>query len=107
MQNDHIEQLKTFLQEEPNDPFLQYSLALEYIKMEQDDAVLTIFENLLHDHEDYLPTYYHCGKLYEKLNKKEEAIACYEKGILLARKQNHSRTLREINEALNNLRDED
>ena len=68
--------------------------------MEYDDDALTIFENLLHDHEDYLPTYYHCGKLYEKLNKKEEAIACYEKGILLSKKQNHSRTLREINEAL-------
>jgi predicted RNA polymerase sigma factor len=68
--------------------------------MEQDSAALTIFENLLRDHDDYLPTYYHCGKLYEKLNKKEEAIACYEKGILLARKQNHSRTLRELNEAL-------
>ena len=105
--NDRINQLKTFLEEEPNDPFLQYSLALEYLKMEQDDTALTIFENLLKDHEDYLPTYYHCGKLYEKLNKKEEAIACYEKGILLARKQNHSRTLREINESLNNLREED
>jgi tetratricopeptide (TPR) repeat protein len=107
MNHDRIEQLKSFLQEEPNDPFLQYSLALEYLKMEQDEAALTIFENLLHDHEDYLPTYYHCGKLYEKLNKNEEAIACYEKGILLARKQNHIRTLRELNEALNNLRFED
>ena len=107
MNQDRIEQLKSFLQEEPNDPFLSYSLALEYLKMEQDEAALAIFENLLHDHEDYLPTYYHCGKLYERLNKKEEAIACYEKGILLARKLNHSRTLREINEALNNLRFED
>ena len=104
MNTDRINQLKSFLKEEPNDPFLQYSLALEYLKMEQDEAALHIFENLLKDHEDYLPTYYHCGKLYERLNKKEEAVACYEKGILLARKQNHSRTLREINEALNSLR---
>ena len=104
MNHDRINQLESFLKDEPNDPFLQYSLALEYLKIEQDAAALTIFENLLHNHEDYLPTYYHCGKLYEKLNRKEEAIACYEKGILLARKQNHSRTLREINEALNNLR---
>ena len=107
MNHDRIEQLKTFLKEEPNDPFLQYSLALEYLKIEQNEAALTIFEDLLLNHADYLATYYHCGKLQEKLNKKEKAIACYEKGILLARKQNHSRTLREINEALNSLRFEE
>ncbi|MEI6816170.1 MAG: tetratricopeptide repeat protein [Bacteroidota bacterium] len=104
MTNNRLEQLKTFLQEEPNDPFLQYSMALEYLKLDEDQEALKVFENLMKEQPDYLPTYYHLGKLYEKLLNTEEAIRTYEIGILLARKQNNSRTLRELNEALNNLR---
>ncbi len=104
MTNNRLEQLKTFLQEEPNDPFLHYSIALEYLKLDEDQKALKIFENLMNKQPEYLPTYYHLGKLYEKLLNTEEAIKTYEKGILLARKQQNKRTFRELNEALNNLR---
>ena|ERR1035437_4846589 len=103
MNQNRVEELKLFLAEEPNDPFLRYTLALEYLKLERDEEALEILEKLLKENPDYLPTYYIIGNHYQKINKIEEAIKAYEKGIIIAQKQKNLRTMRELREALLNL----
>lgn len=82
---ERIEKLKAFLKETPEDPFLQHALALEYIKLGDDGTAKSLFENLLQQQPGYVGSYYHLGKLLERINDTDAAIACYEKGMAAAK----------------------
>ena len=102
MATNRIEQLQKFYEEDPNDPFNLYALATEHLSTEPLKS-LALFEKLLDEHSAYLPTYYHAAKLYQDLGEKERAIAVYEDGMLLARKLNELKTLRELQSAYDEL----
>jgi tetratricopeptide (TPR) repeat protein len=93
--SERIQTLKKFLEDDPSDSFTLYALALEYVKIDPQKAMDT-FHLLVADHREYLPTYYQLGKLYESLGQQENAAMTYEKGILIARKQNDLKTLHEL-----------
>ncbi|SEL12608.1 heme biosynthesis protein HemY [Parapedobacter koreensis] len=93
---DRLQQLIGFLAESPQDPFLTYALATEYLKLGQSDKAVQYFEELLVRHPDYVGTYYHLGKLYEALDRREEAIAIYEKGMRAATKKRDMHALSEL-----------
>ncbi len=75
-----IEQLLEFLEKEPNDTFLIYAVATEYLKTDTQKA-LDYFENLLQNYSEYIPTYYHAAKLYASLEEYKKANEVYLKGI--------------------------
>ena len=82
---DRIEKIKQFLVASPKDCFLHHALALEYVKAGNEEDAKTEFEiNLEHD-PGYVATYYHLGKLFERLGMQNEAIATYEKGMVQAK----------------------
>jgi Tfp pilus assembly protein PilF len=87
-----IEQLKEFLTASPNDAFLQHALALEYIKAGDEPAAKLLFENILNKEPNYVGSYYHLGKLLERINENHSAIAVYQTGMKEAKlaKDNHS-----------------
>jgi tetratricopeptide (TPR) repeat protein len=87
-----LEKLLEFLKNEPNDEFLQYALATEYLRLNETDKALQYYESLVNNHPGYVGTYYHLGKLYEALNRKSDAIITYEKGMQIARQKldNHA-----------------
>lgn len=87
-----LEKLLEFLQNEPEDEFLQYALATEYLRLNDTEKALHYYEILVKNHPDYVGTYYHLGKLYEALNRKPQAICIYEKGMEVAKrnKDNHA-----------------
>jgi tetratricopeptide (TPR) repeat protein len=101
-----LERLLEFFNNEPNDPFLKYALATEYVRLNNEDLALKFYLDLVNNHEDYVGTYYHLGKLYEGLNQKEEALKTYEKGIQVARKIKDQHALNELLGVYNNLQDE-
>ena len=101
MQNTRLEQLKQFLLNEPEDSFLKYAIATEYIKLEQLDKALNYFTELVTTDENYVGTYYHLGKLYEKLNRKDDAESTYKKGLMIARKAGNMHAASELQQALN------
>ena len=96
--SDRIQQLREFVNEDPKDPFNLYALALEYQKIDLQKAV-EIFELLLRDHADYLPTYYQLGKLYQELTENEKALQVFDVGIEKAQKQNDVKALKELKAA--------
>ncbi|WP_293904555.1 tetratricopeptide repeat protein [Sphingobacterium sp. UBA5670] len=102
-----LDQLNEFLKESPEDPFLKYAIAAEYLKQENEHEAMSRFEDLVQTNPDYVGTYYHLGKLYEKLNKQELAIAIYRAGIEIARKTRNFHALGELQGALSFLTDED
>jgi len=85
MHHIRLEKLLNFLQDEPNDPFLKYALATEYLSANDVDQALYYYEDLISGHPDYIGTYYHLGKLYEQLDRKPEAIKIYIKGMEVSR----------------------
>lgn len=89
---DRIEKLKEFLKASPTDSFLQHALALEYIKLGNDEEARRLFEELLNKEPGYVGSYYHLAKLLERNDHTAEAINIYEKGMEEAKKagDNHS-----------------
>ena len=100
-----LEQLNAFLEEDPNDPFNIYALALEYTKSNTDSA-LHYFHRLLERFPDYISTYYHLGKLYQGLDRFEEAEKTFTKGIQFASILNKTKDASELKNALQQLKDE-
>lgn len=100
MNTARLQQLLTFQEQTPNDPFIQYALATEYIAGKDDTTAQTYFEKLIQDHPEYIGTYYHYGKLLERQNQPEKAITIYQTGIMIARKINDRHAGNELKEAL-------
>jgi tetratricopeptide (TPR) repeat protein len=98
-----IEQLESFLIAQPNDCFLNHALALEYIKLGNDNKAEKIFTELLIINENYYGSYYHLAKLYERINETDKAIATYEKGIEITKKLKENHALGELRSAYEEL----
>ncbi|WP_257667707.1 tetratricopeptide repeat protein [Parapedobacter tibetensis] len=94
--SERLRQLIDFLKESPDDPFLKYALATEHLKLGHVVDALRYYEELLTNHPAYVGTYYHLGKLYEALNRREEAIAIYEQGMATARSKGDMHALSEL-----------
>lgn len=97
-----IDLLKKYVTEDPTDPFNYYGLACEYIQ-ELPEEALALFEKLLTDHTDYLPTYYQAGQLLEAFEREDEALKVYEAGMSVAKTQNNTKTFQELNSVHQNL----
>ena len=61
----------------PSDSFVQHALALEYIKLNNDEEAKKVFEALLALNEKYVGSYYHLAKLLERTGDTQGAITCY------------------------------
>ncbi|MFD2569073.1 tetratricopeptide repeat protein [Spirosoma soli] len=106
MNNERIQQLIRFVQEEPGEPFNVYALAMEFLNNQPEQA-RQYFDQLLVEFPDYLPTYYHAAALYADLDERERAAELYEKGITLARAQTNQKTLQELQRAQQAFEDDD
>jgi len=98
-----VEQLQEFLKEDSSDSFLKYALALEYVRVKEYETARDCFLKLIKDDENYIASYYQLGKVYESLNCLANAIEIYKKGIKIAKKSEHKKTLLELQEAYNML----
>ena len=95
-----IEILKGFLDENPNDSFSRYALALEYVKLGQNDAAVREFEMVKKNDPDYVATYFQLGQLYQKLGQQHEAEKTFRTGITVAEKIGDEHTRSELEGAL-------
>ena len=100
---DRIKRIKEMLITNPGDSFLQHALALEYIKIDEDEQAKELFENLLRHDENYVGSYYHLGKLLERQNSMEAAKEVYEKGMQKAKEAGDTHTYNELQMAFEDL----
>jgi len=98
-----IEILKGFLNENPNDSFSRYALALEYVKLGQEDNALREFETVKTNDPAYVATYFQLGQLYQKLGRSHEAEKTFRTGITVAAKAGDDHTRSELEGALEGL----
>jgi Tfp pilus assembly protein PilF len=89
---DRVSKLKEFLLVSPADSFLQHALALEYIKLGDDEQAGDLFQEIINREPGYIGSYYHLAKLLERLGETDKAVEIYKKGMEEARKagDNHA-----------------
>jgi Tfp pilus assembly protein PilF len=95
-----IEILKGFLQENADDSFSRYALALEYVKLGQNDDAVREFESVQKKDPDYVATYFQLGQLYQKIGQTHEAEKTFRSGITVAAKIGDDHTRGELEGAL-------
>ena len=100
---DRIEQIKVFLTSTPDDAFLNYALAIEYVGKGLDNKALEIFTMLLEKFPDYFATYYHLAKLYERQDMEDFAIETYEKGLATTKRLGEKHAYGELRSAYEEL----
>lgn len=76
-----IEALRSILQASPDNCFVRYGLAQEYVKAGDDPAALDEFVRILEIEASYQAAYYHAGKAYQRLGRLDEARAVFERGV--------------------------
>ena len=103
---DRITRILEMLKQEEHDSFLQHALALEYIKIGNDHEAKKLFDNILNREPTYLGSYYHLGKLLERIGDTEKAMRVYERGMEVARAANDSHTYNELQGAYEDAEDE-
>jgi tetratricopeptide (TPR) repeat protein len=88
------------LLKEPNDVFLNYALAMEHLATSDFKEAEMQFKKVLNINASYLPCFYQLGQVNEKLGNNEIAISYYKQGVDLAKSQNNTKALGELNEAI-------
>ena len=107
MSSARLEQLFTFLEKSPNEPFILFAVAKEYEKLTEKDKALTYYLKIEESNPTYVGTYYHLGKLYEELGEDAKAFATYKRGMEIAKKAGDQHSLSELAGAKMELGDED
>ena len=91
-----IEKLLEYLKTADKDSFLQHALALEYIKVGNDDEARKLFNELLLREPTYVGSYYHLGKLLERVGDFDKAIRIYTRGMEEAKKAGDNHAYNEL-----------
>lgn len=102
---ERLSTLLAFLDESPEDAFLLFAIAQEYIKLGNDDMARMYFTELREHHPTYTGLYYHLGKLELRQGRQFEAIAIFEQGIAIAKSAGDTHAWSELKAALDDLQD--
>ena len=79
-----LENLKALLAKEPDDLFLNFSLAMELAKTDQHKACLAQFARVLELNPNDVAAYFHKGKALMKMRRMDEAKTALQQGIAAA-----------------------
>ncbi|MEP1152517.1 MAG: tetratricopeptide repeat protein [Balneola sp.] len=101
--NSKISTLAQQVKKNPDDSFSKFALALELLKVNQQEKALSLFKNIQLADPDYVGVYYHLGKLYEELGKNNLALSCYKDGIVVTNRLKSLHAKSELQGALINL----
>lgn len=93
--------LKDYIQEEPENPFNYYALALEIKDIDPNQAQ-ELFTFLLNSHPQYLPVYFTAAQFFFDQDQLEMAQKTYLSGIQLAENQGQEKALKELKGAYQN-----
>jgi tetratricopeptide (TPR) repeat protein len=97
------EMLEEFIAADPDDSFSRYALALELEKEQRPGEAIARLQEVLGRDENYVPAYYHLGRMLAKDGKDEEALAIYRRGLEAASQAGDQKTRNEIQEAIDML----
>jgi tetratricopeptide (TPR) repeat protein len=98
-----LEILKSMVEQNPEDSFSRYGLAMEYRNTGEMEAAMREFQELKRRNPDYAATYFHAGQTLERMGRLEEARAMYQEGIEVTTRIGDSHARSELQGALDML----
>ena len=98
-----LEQMLSFLEQDPNDSFSRYAVALELNSLRRRDEAIEMLRELRRRDPEYVATYYQLGQIHSTLEQFDEAEEEYREGMVIARKIRDTHTLGELEAALDEL----
>jgi cytochrome c-type biogenesis protein CcmH/NrfG len=81
---DRIAMLNQILAQDPNNPFARYGLAMEYSNAGKIELALGEFKKLISANPDYAAGYFMAAQSLMKEDRRDEARAMLENGIVAA-----------------------
>lgn len=100
---DRLNSLLELHKKDPNDSFLIYGIALEYISSGNLTEAENYLQDLLKKDPKYVPGYMQLAMLKEKQEKTGDAKSIYLKGIAAAKKTGDLHALKEMEDFLDEL----
>jgi cytochrome c-type biogenesis protein CcmH/NrfG len=94
-----LEAFRKFVERSPDDPFARYSLAMGYRGAGQLADAVQAFEELARRLPGYVPTYLMLGQTLEMLDRGEDAVRAYDRGIAAAIESGNDHALSELRQA--------
>ena len=101
---DRIAALTEILEQEPNDAFARYGLAMEYSKSGDVDRAMGEFSKLLSAHPDYTAGYFMAAQTLATANRLEDAKKMLVVGIQSAVRTGNSHAQSEMTAMLDELK---
>ncbi|HEY6464944.1 MAG TPA: tetratricopeptide repeat protein [Candidatus Acidoferrales bacterium] len=103
-QKSRREILEQFVATRPTDAFARYGLALECVKLGDNQSAAMHFEHLMQNHPEYIASYFQYGQFLAKLGRDPEARKILSDGIVVAQRAGDIHARDEMQAALNSLR---
>ena len=97
------DKIEAMLADDPADPFLRYSLAMEMGKAGEHDASLTAFGALTVESPPYVPAFFMAGQQLVRLGRVDDARGFLRDGIAAARAMGDAHAAAEMSELLSSL----
>jgi len=98
--SDRRTQIEAMLEDDPSDPFLRYSLALELEKEGNLAEALDLLDQLMQDDPPYVPAFHMAGQWLVQAGKADEAREVLREGIETARNQGKQHDAAEMSDLL-------
>ena len=103
MKTSRLEELKKFLEVEPNDSFTLYAIALEYASQKNLPEAIKKLEELILLDPNYIPSYHQLGLKLASAGRNDAALMIFEKGIETAALVGDTHAQKEMEEAIDEL----
>jgi len=85
---------------DPEDPFLNFALAMEFAKIDQHDEALGQFDRVMELDRTYVPAYFQKANVLVSLNRHEEARQVFAEALSVAEQTGDKHAAAEIRDAL-------
>jgi tetratricopeptide (TPR) repeat protein len=95
--------LLALLEQDPNNSFIRYGLALDHANNGDLESAVTEFRKVIANDANYCAAYFHGGQTLEKLGRSGEAAELYRQGIAATERTGDAHTRSELEAALNSL----
>lgn len=101
---DRIARIQSLLVKSPQDTFLHYSLAMEYVSAGRHDEAADAFRRCTQVDPNYLPAYVEGGKSLRSAGRIDEARAMFQQALQLAQAKGERHTADHVRQQLEGLR---
>jgi Tfp pilus assembly protein PilF len=97
------QQIEEMLAEDPDDPFLRYGLAMEYVGAGEDAAAARCLQDLIAVAPNYVPAYLQLGQALVRQSRTDEARQAWTRGVQIAHQAGDQHARDEMQGFLDNM----